>query len=130
MAVSGRPTITIRRHDFDIHRVAQLIDRGVCDELLASFLSAAVRARANIIVAGGTGTGKTTTLRCLINEIPSDERLITVEDSLELGIDRFEELHPEPATPEASDATTQDDGPIRTEDRPVEKEYDRTGKLR
>ncbi len=41
MAVSGRPTVTIRRHDFDIHRVSQLVDRGVCDDLTASFLSAA-----------------------------------------------------------------------------------------
>ena len=107
MAVSGRPTVTIRRHDFEIHRVAQLVNGGVCDELLASFLSAAVRARANIIVAGGTGTGKTTTLRCLINEIPAEERLITVEDSLEIGLERFEPLHPDHETLEAREANTE-----------------------
>ncbi|MCB1257381.1 MAG: CpaF family protein [Microthrixaceae bacterium] len=107
MAVSGRPTVTIRRHDFEIHRVAQLVDLGVCDGLLASFLSAAVRARANIIVAGGTGTGKTTTLRCLINEIPAEERLITVEDSLEIGLERFEDLHPDHETLEAREANTE-----------------------
>ena len=107
MAVSGRPTITIRRHDFDIHRVSQLVEREVCDELLGSFLSAAVRARTNIIVAGGTGTGKTTTLRCLINEIPADERLITVEDSLEIGLERFEDLHPDHETLEAREANTE-----------------------
>ncbi|WCO67946.1 ATPase, T2SS/T4P/T4SS family [Iamia majanohamensis] len=107
MAVSGRPTVTIRRHDFDIHRVSQLIDLGVCDGLVASFLSAAVRARANIIVAGGTGTGKTTTLRCLINEIPADERLITVEDSLEIGLERFEDLHPDHETLEAREVNTE-----------------------
>lgn len=107
MAVSGRPTVTIRRHDFDIHRVSQLVDGGVCDELLANFLSAAVRARANIIVAGGTGTGKTTTLRCLINEIPATERLITIEDSLEIGLERFEELHPDHETLEAREANTE-----------------------
>ena len=107
MAVSGRPTVSIRRHDFDIHRVSQLVDGGVCDELLANFLSAAVRARANIIVAGGTGTGKTTTLRCLINEIPATERLITIEDSLEIGLERFEELHPDHETLEAREANTE-----------------------
>ena len=107
MAVSGRPTVTIRRHDFDIHRVSQLVELGVCDDLTASFLSAAVRARANIIVAGGTGTGKTTTLRCLINEIPADERLITVEDSLEIGLERFEDLHPDHETLEAREANTE-----------------------
>lgn len=107
MAVSGRPTVSIRRHDFDIHRIHQLIDLGVCDELMANFLSAAVRARANIIVAGGTGTGKTTTLRCLINEIPAHERLITVEDSLEIGLERFEDLHPDHEMLEAREANTE-----------------------
>jgi pilus assembly protein CpaF len=107
MAVSGRPTVTIRRHDFAIHLVDQLVELGVCDELLAGFLSAAVRARANVIVAGGTGTGKTTTLRCLINEIPADERLITVEDSLEIGLERFEDLHPDHETLEAREANTE-----------------------
>lgn len=107
MAVSGRPTVSIRRHDFDISRMSQLIDRGVCDDLTASFLCAAVRARANIIVAGGTGTGKTTTLRCLINEIPADERLITIEDSLEIGIERFDDLHPDHEALEAREANTE-----------------------
>ena len=107
MAVSGRPTVTVRRHDFDIHRVDQLVDRGVCDDLLAGFLTAAVKARANLIVAGGTGTGKTTMLRCLINEIDAEERLITVEDSLEIGLERFEGLHPDHETLEAREANTE-----------------------
>jgi len=107
MAVTGRPTITIRRHDFTIHRVAQLVDLGLFDVAVSEFLSAAVRARKNIIVAGGTGTGKTTTLRCLINEIPEDERLITIEDSLEIGLEHFEQLHPDHETIEARDANTE-----------------------
>lgn len=107
MAVSGRPTVSIRRHDFDICRVDELVARGVCDDMLAGFLSAAVRARANIIVAGGTGTGKTTMLRCLINEIPKVERLITVEDSLEIGLERFEDLHPDYEALEAREANTE-----------------------
>jgi len=107
MAVTGRPTITIRRHDFDIHRVSQLVERGVVDVGLGEFVSAAVRARKNVIVAGGTGTGKTTTLRCLINEIPPAERLITIEDSLEIGLEHFEELHPDHETIEAREANTE-----------------------
>jgi pilus assembly protein CpaF len=110
MAVCGRPTVTIRRHDFDICRLQQLVTTGVCDELLAGFLSAAVRSRQNVIVAGGTGTGKTTTLRCLINEIPAEERLITIEDSLEIGLERFEDLHPDYETLEAREANTEGAG--------------------
>jgi Flp pilus assembly CpaF family ATPase len=107
MAVSSRPTVTIRRHDFDIATLDQLVARGLCDDLLADFLAAAVRSRQNLIVAGGTGTGKTTTLRCLINEIPPEERLITIEDSLEIGLDRFEDLHPDHEALEARDANTE-----------------------
>jgi pilus assembly protein CpaF len=116
MAVSGRPTVTIRRHDFDLHRLHQLVSGGLCDDLLARFLTAAVRGRANLIVAGGTGTGKTTTLRCLINEIPSTERLITIEDSLEIGLDRFDELHPDHETLEAREANTEGAGAVSLAD--------------
>jgi len=95
MGLTGRPAITIRRHDFTLHRLGHLIDLGVVDEGLAAFLAAAVRAKLNLIVAGGTNTGKTTMLRCLLNEIPPEERVITVEDNLEIGLDRFVHLHPD-----------------------------------
>ncbi|MGH9156529.1 MAG: CpaF family protein [Acidimicrobiales bacterium] len=107
MAVTGRPTVTIRRHDFAIHRVAQLVDLGLMDPALGAFLSAAVQTKLTMIVAGGTGTGKTTTLRCLINEIDSAERLITIEDSLEIGLEHFAELHPDHETIEAREANTE-----------------------
>ena len=95
MGLTGRPAITIRRHDFSIYRMKHLIDLGVIDEGLAAFLAAAVQAKLNLIVAGGTNTGKTTMLRCLLNEIPPDERVVTVEDNLEIGLDRFVDLHPD-----------------------------------
>jgi pilus assembly protein CpaF len=95
MGLTGRPAITIRRHDFSIYRLKHLIDLGVIDEGLAEFLAAAVQAKLNLIVAGGTNTGKTTMLRCLLNEIPPDERVVTVEDNLEIGLDRFSDLHPD-----------------------------------
>ncbi|MBW3642405.1 MAG: Flp pilus assembly complex ATPase component TadA [Actinobacteria bacterium] len=107
MAVTGRPTVTIRRHDFAIHRVHQLVELGLMDRAMGAFLAAAVRAKRTIIVAGGTGTGKTTTLRCLINEIPAHERLITIEDSLEIGLEHFAELHPDHETIEAREANTE-----------------------
>lgn len=107
MAVTGRPVVTIRRHDFTISRLPELIGRGTVDPDLADFLEAAVKAKQNIIVAGGTGTGKTTLLRCLINEIPPHERLITIEDSLELGLEHFEDLHPDYESLEAREANTE-----------------------
>ena len=48
-----------------------------------------------MIIAGGTGSGKTTLMRALINEIPPDERIVTIEDAYELGLERFEHLHPD-----------------------------------
>ncbi|MEI7755699.1 MAG: CpaF/VirB11 family protein, partial [Actinomycetota bacterium] len=65
------------------------------DEGLTEFLAAAVRAKRNMVIAGGTGSGKTTLLRALLNEVPVDERIVTIEDAYELGLDRFEELHPD-----------------------------------
>lgn len=107
MAVTGRPVVTIRRHDFGICRLDELVERATLDVSLAEFLRAAVRAKRNLIVAGGTGTGKTTVLRCLINEIPAGERLITIEDSLEIGLEHFEDLHPDYEALEAREANTE-----------------------
>lgn len=98
MGLTGRPAVTIRRHDFSIYRMKHLVELGVVDPGLSEFLAAAVRAKLNLIVAGGTNTGKTTMLRCLLNEIPPEERVVTVEDNLELGLDRFVDLHPDQVT--------------------------------
>jgi Flp pilus assembly CpaF family ATPase len=102
--VSGRPSISIRRHDFEIHRLKQLVNLGTITEPLFHLLKAMVLARFNIIVAGGTGAGKTTLLRCLLNEVPAEERLVTVEDSLEIGLERFADLHPDYVDLEAREA--------------------------
>ena len=116
MAVTGRPTITIRRHDFRLHRLAELFELGVTDEVMTEFLGAAVKAKRNIIVAGGTGTGKTTMLRCLINEIDRDERIITIEDSLEIGLEHFVDLHPDQETIESRDPNTEGVGEFSMSD--------------
>lgn len=110
--VSGRPSISIRRHDFEIHRLKQLIDLGTISEPVFHLLKAMVLARFNIVIAGGTGAGKTTFMRCLINEIPSSERLITVEDSLEVGLDRFADLHPDHVDLEARPANVEGVGAL------------------
>lgn len=94
MEVTERPTITIR---CPYHRKVELSDQiafGTIDEPMAAFLKAAVKARLNIIVAGGTGTGKTTMLRAMLHQVPAEERIITIEDTIELGLSRFPENHP------------------------------------
>lgn len=86
MAVSERPAISIRRHRHRQVTLNDLCDLGSVDELLRDFLTAAVQARMSIIVCGGTNAGKTTLLRALLNACDPDERLITIEDRLELGL--------------------------------------------
>lgn len=95
MAVSARPSVVIRKHRFELSSLDQLRERGMVDRVLQSFLAAAVRARRNLVIAGGTGTGKTTLLRALLNEVPRLERIVTIEDAYELGVDRFADLHPD-----------------------------------
>ena len=79
-----RPTISIRRPDLSLRHVRQLVDLGTLHETVAEYLAAVVRFGANVLVAGGTKAGKTTTMRCLLNEIRPDERIITIEDVREL----------------------------------------------
>ena len=95
MEVSARPSVIIRKHRFELSSLRELEDNGLLDEGLTEFLAAAVRAKRNMVIAGGTGSGKTTLLRALLNEVPVDERIVTIEDAYELGLDRFEELHPD-----------------------------------
>ncbi len=94
MGVCPRPSVSIRRARLSRVSLETLIEYGTMSPDLASFLSAAVAARKNIMIAGATNAGKTTLLRALANEIPPEERLITVERSLELGLGEFEDLHP------------------------------------
>jgi len=94
MDVTMRPAISIRRARLGKVFLADLVGNGTISPEVGSFLAAAVGARKNIMIAGATNAGKTTLLRALANQIPSHERLITVERSLELGLDQFPELHP------------------------------------
>ena len=85
LAVSG-PTLTIRRFSAKPFTSDQLIKFGSTTPLLIEFLRAAVITKKNILIAGGTGTGKTTFLNMLSNYIPDGERIITVEDTAELNL--------------------------------------------
>jgi pilus assembly protein CpaF len=94
MDVCRRPVLSIRRARLAKVFLSDLVGNGTLLPELAAMLSAAVAARKNLMIAGSTNAGKTTLLRALANEIPSGERLVTVERALELGIDQFPELHP------------------------------------
>jgi pilus assembly protein CpaF len=82
----GGPFLTIRKFAKDPYQIDDLIRFGTLNAHAARFLQACVVGRLNIIVSGGTGTGKTTTLNVLSSFIPQDERIVTVEDAKELQL--------------------------------------------
>ena len=84
------PTITIRKFRQDKMTIEDLISTGTLTRELAEFLRACIQVKLNIIISGGTGTGKTTLLNALSAFIPDDERIITIEDPTEL---RLQQAH-------------------------------------
>lgn len=110
--VCGRPVLAIRRHRYMKVDLDDLVGLGTVDTGTASLLRAAVRARKQIMIAGATGAGKTTTLRALAAHIPPEERIVTVETELELGIDRYPEVHPDCIALEARQANIEGVGAV------------------
>ena len=78
--------LSIRRFLKDKLSVQDLIDKGALTQAMADFMAVCVQARLNIIVAGNTSSGKTTFLNCLVRHIPDHERILTIEDSVELQL--------------------------------------------
>lgn len=91
VALNG-PILTIRRFPDTPITMEKLIALGSLSAECAEFLKTLVRARYSMVIGGGTGSGKTTFLGALSNFIPSDERLITIEDNAELKIQGIENL--------------------------------------
>jgi pilus assembly protein CpaF len=87
IAVDGS-SLTIRKFVKDILGKGDLVKRGTISENGISFLEAVVRGKQNVLISGGTGSGKTTTLNVLSSFIPPDERIITIEDSAELKLEQ------------------------------------------
>jgi pilus assembly protein CpaF len=80
------PTLTIRKFSRDPYTMDDLINFGTLTPKAAHFLAACVQGKLNMLISGGTGTGKTTTLNALSAYVPGDERIVTIEDAAELQL--------------------------------------------
>ncbi|MCD4713995.1 MAG: CpaF family protein [Clostridiales bacterium] len=85
LAIDG-PTLTIRKFAEDPFKISDLVGFGTLNSKMAEFLRACVEGRLNVVVSGGTGSGKTTTLNVLSSFIPADDRIVTIEDAAELQL--------------------------------------------
>jgi pilus assembly protein CpaF len=85
LALDG-PTLSIRRFGTDPLKMPALIENGALTKEIAILFEMCVRARLNVVISGGTGAGKTTLLNAMSAYIPSDERIVTIEDSAELQL--------------------------------------------
>ncbi len=85
LAIDG-PSLSIRRFTMDRLRMEDLIDFDTCTRPMADMLIGIVKSRLNVLISGGTGSGKTTVLNVLTSYIAEDERIITIEDSAELQL--------------------------------------------
>ena len=116
MEVSTRPSLIIRRHRFELSSLDELRGLDVFDADVQSLLAAMVRARRNVVIAGGTGSGKTTLLRALINEVPPVERIVTIEDAYELGLEHFAQRHPDYDALQSRSANIEGEGEVTLAD--------------
>lgn len=91
IALDG-PVLTIRKFSRKPLTIEELIGKGSLTKEAAELLGRMVRARCNIFICGGTGSGKTTFLNALANFIPPDERIVTIEDSAELQINSLKNV--------------------------------------
>ena len=107
LAVSG-PCITIRKFPAQRMLIEDLIHKGALTRTVAEFLRAAVLHRCNMLISGGTGTGKTTLLNCLSDFIHDRERIVTIEDTAELQLkkEHVVRMEAKPANIEGAGAYT------------------------
>jgi len=112
MSVTARPVVSIRRHRFVDLSLGDLVEMGSLDPAVASFLAAAVRARKNVVVGGAINSGKTTLIRAMASDIPRHERIVTIEQALELGLDTMPDRFPDVVSLEAREANAEGEGEI------------------
>jgi Flp pilus assembly CpaF family ATPase len=96
LGVAPFPVLAVRRHArTELATLGELSTRGMIEAGLEALLQAMVKGKCNVLVTGGTQAGKTTLIRCMCNEIGPEERIVTVEDTYELGLHLDPERHPD-----------------------------------
>lgn len=106
--VKGGPCVAIRRHRLDSLSFRELVEWGAISPGALAFVDECVQEKKNILVSGGTGSGKTSLLRCVASLIPSAERIVTIEDARELHLSQNHvvALESRPADPEGRGRVT------------------------
>jgi pilus assembly protein CpaF len=112
LTVGGVSALSIRRHGYLTVTLPELRTRGTIDPGLEQFLRALVRAKKNILITGGTGAGKTTLLRALASEMDPMERIVTIEDAFELGLELDPDVHADVTAFQAREANVEGEGAI------------------
>jgi pilus assembly protein CpaF len=110
LAIDG-PSLSIRRFTQDKMQLQDMVDIGTLSQPMADVFTNMVKVRLNILISGGTGSGKTTMLNALSNNIPKNERIVTIEDSaeLQLKMDNLVRLETRPPNIEGKGEVTQRD---------------------
>jgi len=110
LAIDG-PSLSIRRFTQDKMQLQDMVDIGTLSQAMADVFANMVKIKLNILISGGTGSGKTTMLNALSNNIPANERVVTIEDSaeLQLKMDNLVRLETRPPNIEGKGEVTQRD---------------------
>ena len=116
MGVCPHPTLTIRRHRLLDASLDDLVRLRMLTVELRQLLEAAILAQCNVVIAGGPNAGKSSLLRTLAAAIPREMRIVTIEDTYELFLDRDRERHPNCVALEARPANVQGEGAITLTD--------------
>ena len=114
--VSGATVFALRRHGKRTADLQHLYEVGTISQALLGLFNAAVHARLNLLIVGGTDAGKTTLLRALINAVPPQERLVTVEDALELQLAKDSLRHPDVVELECREQNIEGQGEVTMRD--------------
>ena len=108
----GVSALSIRRHGYRTVTLPELRTLGTLDAGLEHFLRSLVRSRKNVLITGGTGCGKTTLLRALASEMDPMERIVTIEDAFELGLDIDPAIHADVTAFQAREANVEGQGEV------------------